>query len=213
MPQVSGCQIWAVRGWVTWVIWCFTEKFCRRRDHELAHCHDEAANHQLPIAAAFWIIQIVSTEECLSLMQNLMHILCSTRSVILHAMATQDTCSLNGIYLPHWLVQWSHHCSHMRIPVYSPWIPGYINVTQTIIIVLTVGGFFLDRPCTYQSMVIWILFAFWFLNKKERKNKKNQAIGEIWTLAGYLLILRNYVYFFKCDNGIMAMCKQRILIC
>ena len=22
--------------------------------HELAHCHDEAANHQLPIAAAFF---------------------------------------------------------------------------------------------------------------------------------------------------------------
>ena len=27
---------------------------------EWAHCCDEAANHQLPIAAAFWIIQIVS---------------------------------------------------------------------------------------------------------------------------------------------------------
>ena len=27
--------------------------------HERAHCRDEAANHQLPIAAAFWIIHIV----------------------------------------------------------------------------------------------------------------------------------------------------------
>ena len=35
-------------------------------------CCDEAANHQLLIAVAFWIIQIVSMEECSSLMQNLM---------------------------------------------------------------------------------------------------------------------------------------------
>ena len=40
--------------------------------HEWPHCCDEAASHQLPIAAAFWIIWIVSTEECSSLTQNLM---------------------------------------------------------------------------------------------------------------------------------------------
>ena len=34
---------------------------------EQVHCRDEAANHQLPIAAAFWIIQIVSTEEMFKL--------------------------------------------------------------------------------------------------------------------------------------------------
>ena len=37
--------------------------------HEWACCHDKAANHQLPIAAAFWIIWIVSMEECSSLKQ------------------------------------------------------------------------------------------------------------------------------------------------
>ena len=31
--------------------------------HEWTHCRDEAAIHQLPIAAAFWIIPMVSTEE------------------------------------------------------------------------------------------------------------------------------------------------------
>ena len=31
--------------------------------HEHTRCHDEAANHQLPIAVAFWIIWIVSMEE------------------------------------------------------------------------------------------------------------------------------------------------------
>ena len=43
--------------------------------HEQAHC-DEAANHQWPIAAAFWIIHIVSMEEFSSLMQNLVQICC-----------------------------------------------------------------------------------------------------------------------------------------
>ena len=81
--------------------------------HKQGHYSNEAANHQLPIAVAFWIIQIVSTEECSSLTQHLMQIPCSTHSVILNAMATQYTCSLNGIYCPHWLVQWTCHCSHI----------------------------------------------------------------------------------------------------
>ena len=61
---------------------------------ERPRCHDEAASHQLPIAVAFWIIWIVSVEECSSLTQNLMHICCSTHSVILNVMATQYTCCL-----------------------------------------------------------------------------------------------------------------------
>ena len=50
--------------------------------------YPDAANHQLPIAVAFWIIQIVSMEECSSLMQNLMHIRCFTHSVILNVTST-----------------------------------------------------------------------------------------------------------------------------
>ena len=73
--------------------------------HEQVHCYNEAANHQLPIAVTFWIIWILSTEECWRLMQNVMLIHCTTYSVILNVMATQYTCSLNGIYCPHWLVQ------------------------------------------------------------------------------------------------------------
>ena len=46
--------------------------------HEWARFHDEAANHWLPIAVGFWIIQIVSMEKCSSLMQNMMQICCST---------------------------------------------------------------------------------------------------------------------------------------
>ena len=49
--------------------------------HEHVRCCDEAANIQLPIAVAFWIIWIVSAEECSSFTQNLMQIHCSTCSL------------------------------------------------------------------------------------------------------------------------------------
>ena len=110
--------------------------------HEWEHCCDGAADHQLPITVAFWITWIVSAEECSSLTQNLMQIYCSTHSVIVNVTATQYICSLNGVYRPHWLVQWSCHCSCMCIPVHSPWLPGYINVAQTILVILTMAGLF-----------------------------------------------------------------------
>ena len=128
--------------------------------HERSHWPNEAANHQLPMAVAFWIIWIFSTQECSSLMQNLMQIRCFTSSVILNETATQYTCSLNSVYHPHWLVQWSHHHSCMHIAVYFPWLLGYISVTQTILIILTMTGVFPDRPHTHtdrqSSLIITI---------------------------------------------------------
>ena len=143
----AGYKIWAVAGLSHLSDLMFYRKNSARDViHEQEHCHDEAANHQLPIAAAFWIIGIVFSEECSSLtqnlMQNLIHICCSTRSVILNATATQYTHLLNSINHPHWVVQWSHHCSRMCIPVHSPWLPGYIDVVQTVLVILTMVDFF-----------------------------------------------------------------------
>ena len=133
-PEDAGCQIWAV-GVLSHLgdlmfhqntlhkTWCISDEA-------------EAASAQLPIAAVFWIIPIVSMEECSSLKQNLIQICFSTHAVILNAMATEYTCSLNGIYHPHWLVHWRPRCSHMNIPVHSPWLPRYIDV-QTILVILT----------------------------------------------------------------------------
>ena len=94
--------------------------------HAWAHCHDEAANHQLPIAMDFWIIQIVSAEECSSLMQNLMQIHCSTHSECDRHTAHMHP--LNSTHCPHWLVQWSHHCPCMCTLVHCP----YFQVTSML---------------------------------------------------------------------------------
>ena len=106
-----GCRVSKSPGWS----YVLPKKSALDVMHEQAYCHDEAANHQLPIAVAFWIIWIISAEECSSLTQNLMQIHCSSSSVILNVMTTQYACSLNGVYHPHGLVWWSCHCSHMYI--------------------------------------------------------------------------------------------------
>ena len=128
---------------------------------ELVHCHGEAADHQLPIAAAFWIIQIVSMEECLSIMQNLMRIHCSTHLVIFSAMATQYTCPLSSVYHPHWLVQWSHHRSHMHIPVHSPWLPGYMNVSTNCSCYIK-NGWTLSRQSSCVKCWFYVWKCFWW---------------------------------------------------
>ena len=107
----------------------------------LCHTFICVATHCV-IPKSLLILQIVSEEECSSLTQTLMQICCSTRSVILNVMPAQYTRSLNGIYCPHWLVKWSHHCSRVCIPFYSLWLPGYVDVAQTILIILTMAGLF-----------------------------------------------------------------------
>ena len=109
----QGTKPWLEGGWVTWVIWCFAKILCLRCDvwagsllwwscqSPVAHSHD-ILNHPKSFP-----------KECSSWMQNLMQIHCATPSVILNARATQYTCSLHGIYHPHCLEQWSHHCSHI----------------------------------------------------------------------------------------------------
>ena len=108
---------------------------------------------------AFWIIWIASMEKCSSLLQNLMQIHCCNRSVILNVMVTRYTYSLNGIYHPHWLVQWSHHCSHTNIPVHSPWLPGYINATQTVLVILTMAGLLPDRSFCGFVTLCWVVLS------------------------------------------------------
>ena len=84
--------------------------FARDVMNKWACCCDEVVSHQLHIAMAFWIIQIVSAKERSSLTQNMMQICCSTHSVILNTVGTEYKRSLKVIYhfpplLPPQLVQ------------------------------------------------------------------------------------------------------------
>ena len=110
-----------------------------------------------PIAADFWIILIDSVEECSSLMQNLVH-----GALLSHFECDDHTVHiLNSIYTPHWLVQWSRHCSHMHIVVHCPWLPCYIDVVQAVLVTLTMALLFLDRPHRYNLQTY--TFSFWFI--------------------------------------------------
>ena len=71
---------------VSWVISCFAKKLCMRW---MWYTWAGYIVMMKPITIAqSWIIQVVSVEECAGLMQNLMQIHCSTRSVILNVMVT-----------------------------------------------------------------------------------------------------------------------------
>ena len=149
----SGLQ----EGWVTWVIWCFIKKL-----HKIWCMSGYIVIMKLPVTSCdLWIIWIVSTEECSRLMQNWMHICSPTSSVILNVMATQYTWLLNGIYHSHWLIQRSCPCSRMHIPVHSPWLPGYIDVAQTILIIFIMAGLFPDRPHIYIYIYLQMHIQNW----------------------------------------------------
>ena len=109
------------------------------------------------------------SEECSSLRQKkkLTQIRCSIQAVILNSIATQYTCSLKGIYCFCWLVQWSHHCSCMHIPVHSFWLPGYIDVMQTVLYINNVWTS-LDRPrtCTWMNVQ-----HYWSVGKHKLKSQ------------------------------------------
>ena len=123
----------------------FCQKTAQDVMHERAHCHDEAANHQWPIAlqSLNHLNSFCGGMFKLNAKFEQMH--CSTHSVILNAMATQYTCSLNGVFCPHWPLRWSHHSSNMHIPLHCPWLPGYMYVMQTVLDILTMARLLLER--------------------------------------------------------------------
>ena len=45
----------------------------------------------------------------------------------------------------------------MSIPLHSLWLPGYIDVAQTVLVILTMAGVFPDRPHTTHFVYSFIL--------------------------------------------------------
>ena len=121
---------------------------CQKTPHKMWFMTENIVVMKLPVTSCpspgAHSCSLLSTEKYSSVRQNLMQMHCSTQSFWMSQ--PQYTCSLNSIYCPHWLVQWSHQCSHMCIPVHSPWLPGYRGFAQTILVILTMAGLFPDRP-------------------------------------------------------------------
>ena len=122
-----------------------------------------------------------------------------TGSVISNVMATHYTHSLNGIFCPHWPVQWSYHCSCMCIPVHSPWLPGYKDVVQTVLIILMLVGHVLERPHRYfhpyRFTICWVP-VFLLINPMVLlrlhncldANTNSQANILVWTCSSFMLL-------------------------
>ena len=127
--------------------------------HERACCQNEAANHQLSIAAAFWIIQsfhggpfeLNAKSDANALLYSFSHFECNGHTV--QTLTQQHP-------PPHWLIQWSCHCSRMGIPIHSQ-LPCCTDVAKTLLIILTTAGIFSDRPHILIIEYYWAIYAKW----------------------------------------------------
>ena len=104
---------------------------------EWVRCCDEVANHRLPTAVAFGIIGIVSAEGCSSLSKTSCRFIAQLTQSFWMWWLQNKHAHTRASTTPKWLAQWSGHCSHTRIPVHFPWLPGYMDVIQNILIILT----------------------------------------------------------------------------
>ena len=66
---------------------------------------------------------------------------------------------------------------NMHIPGHSPWLPGYIYVTQTFLLILTMAGLFLDRLCVCVCVCV--------------------CVYKIFTLETNIMLCINYISIFK----------------
>ena len=134
-------------GWVTWVVWCYIKKLCLRRDAWVGAVSSWSCPSPVPHScsllnhpSSFWggMFKLNAKSDADLLFCCL---------VLLNVTTIHYACSFNGICCLYWLAQWSRHCSCMHIPVHPPWLPGYMDVMQILLVILTMAALFPDRPC------------------------------------------------------------------
>ena len=98
------------------------------------------------------------------------------------------------VYHPHWLLQWIYQCSCMCIPVPSLWLSGYIDVTQTNLVIFTMVGLLLDRAhifCIFSKpkYIYWFhAFDYYSHNTPAEVNVKCSELMHLFPqLPGVLL--------------------------
>ena len=155
-------------GWVTWVIWCFAK-------------HPSMRHYAWAGMLVWWSCQSPVVHSC-----GLLNPLNSFHGGMSKLNIKFDADSLLYLLSPfecdghtvHMLTQChlpppmsstvKSSLFTMRIPVHSPWLPGYNDVAQTILIILTKAVLFPDRPCRVQWGGLWVhagrvgLWVFWW---------------------------------------------------
>ena len=133
--------------WVTWVIGCFTKNLCTR--HEAWAGTLSWWSCQSPVAQSCSLLNHLSSFpgglfklntrfDADSLLYLLSHFECDNHTV--HMFTQQH------LVPPLTRTVKLSLFTHVHT-VHSPWLPGYADVTQTILIILTMAGLFLDGPC------------------------------------------------------------------
>ena len=121
---------------------------------EPAHSRDEAANHQLPISGSLLnhpnsfhrgMFKLNAKFDADSLLYLLTHFECNSHTVHMLAHGHLQP-PLTGI------VKLS---LYTNIPVQSPWLLSYMDVVETVLIILTMAGLFPDRPCVLDHDGLW----------------------------------------------------------
>ena len=119
--------------------------------HEWARCCDEAANHQLSISCGLLnhlnsfhrgMCKLPGKFDTDSLLYLLSRFEFNGHTV--HMLPLQ--------HLPPPListVKSSLFTSHMHVPVHCPWAPGYGDIVQTLLVILTIAGLSPHRPYTH----------------------------------------------------------------
>ena len=86
-------------------------------------------------------------------------------------------------------------CLHMCIPVHSPWLPGCINVTQTVLFILTTAGLFLDRPRRLQIVGLSL----------------HQHVRQFYIINLILCVLYVRVYIYTCIQTSMYVYNIQVI--
>ena len=84
----------------------------------------------------------------------------------------------------------------MCIPVHSPWLPGYTDIMQTVLVILTMAGLFPDRLCILipypatlnkglqgSGQSVWVMCSNWNQGKLAYGHK----VEEGWEPRGQLM--------------------------
>ena len=80
----------------------------------------------------------------------------------------------------------------MCIPVHAPWLPGYIDVAQTILIILTMVGHFPDRSLALSRSLSLSLSIYIYIYEKMYIYRENVCVYIFVYLLYNHLKLRYY---------------------